>query len=281
MDRNIKRLNVVEENKGYWRVIINNPPFNNWDPYLFAELNVLMDDMEKNKELKVVVFESANEDFFIDHHDVEHRLEVPDVPGAKPFFHEWPAFVSRLVNLPVLSISKVRGRAWAQGFEFALATDMIFASKEKAKFSLIEVGGNSIPGGGGVEWLSALCGRAKALEIVLSADEYSADLGVQYGFVNRSLPDTELDEFVDKFARRIASFPKRSLYVGKKLVNAHAYAPSEATLFTSNYILHAFDDWQEGRAEYPKDGKEFDFSKINDIRDLELNFPAKLGPDEK
>lgn len=73
---------------------INNPPFNNWDPYLFAELNVLMDDMEKNKELKVVVFESANEDFFIDHHDVEHRLEVPDVPGAKPFFHEWPSFAT-------------------------------------------------------------------------------------------------------------------------------------------------------------------------------------------
>lgn len=64
---------------------INNPPFNNWDPYLFAELNVLMDDMEKNKELKVVVFESANEDFFIDHHDVEHRLEVPDVPGQSRF----------------------------------------------------------------------------------------------------------------------------------------------------------------------------------------------------
>lgn len=88
MDKDIKRLKIIEVNKGYWKAIINNPPFNNWDPYLFAELNVLMDKMEANKNLKVVVFESANKDFFIDHHDVERRLEVPDVPGAKPFFHE-------------------------------------------------------------------------------------------------------------------------------------------------------------------------------------------------
>lgn len=236
-----------------------------------------MDRMEPNKELKVVVFESANEDFFIDRHDVEHRLEVPDVPGAKPFFHEWPGFVGRLVRCPVLSISKVRGRAWAQGFEFALATDMIFASREKAKLALVEVGGGSIPGGGGVEWLSNLYGRARALEIVLSADEYSAELGERYGFVNRAIADDELDDFDDRFARRIASFPKRSLYVGKKLVNARAYAPSEATLFTSNYMLHAFDDWKEGREEYPNDGKQLDSSNIED---LGLNFPARLGPDE-
>lgn len=277
MNRELKRLEVVKVNEGYWRVIIGNPPYNNWDPYLFAELNVLMDQMDADKKLKVVVFESANEHFFIDHHDVEHRLEVPDVPGAKPFFHEWPTFVTRLVNSPVLTISKVRGRAWAQGFEFALATDMIFASKEKAKFSLVEVGGGSIPGGGGVEWLSNLCGRARALEIVLSADEYGAELGEKYGFVNRAIDDDKLDDFVDKFAKRIASFPKRSLYVGKKLVNARAYAPDEGTLFTSNYMLHAFDDWKEGREEYPNDGKQLDFSNIED---LELNFPARLGPDE-
>lgn len=277
MSTNTKRLDIIEVNKGYWRVIISNPPFNQWDPYLFAELNVLMDKMETNKELKVVVFESANEDFFIDHHDVEHRLQVPDVPGAKPFFHEWPGYVNRLVNCPVLSISKVRGRAWAQGFEFALATDMIFASVEKAKFSLVEVGGGSMPGGGGVEWLCNLCGRARALEIVLSSDEYGAELGEKYGFVNRAIPDAELDEFVDKFAKRIASFPKRSLFVGKKLVNARAYAPSESTLFTSNYMLHAFDDWKEGREEYPDDGKKIDFTK--DVKDLELNFPRKLDPE--
>lgn len=270
-----KRLTVTEVCEGYLRASISNPPFNMWDPYLFAELNVLMDRMESDKSLKVVVFESANDDFFIDHHDVVHRMEVPDVPGARPFFHEWPTFVSRLVNCPVLSISKVRGRAWAQGFEFALATDLVFASKEKAKFSLVEVGGGSIPGGGGIEWLSALCGRKRALEIVLSADEYSADLGALYGFVNRAVPDDELDAFVDKFARRIASFPKRSLYIGKKLVNAKSYAPSEGELFTSNYILHAFDDWKEGKREYPADTRELDFS---DPAKTELNFPAILDP---
>lgn len=107
-----------------------------------------MDQMEKNKNLKVVVFESANKDFFMNHHDVEHRLEVPDVPGAKPFFHEWPGFVQRLINCPVLSISKVRG-------------------------------------------------RARALEIVLSAGEHDAELGERYGFINRAVPDDELDDFND------------------------------------------------------------------------------------
>lgn len=275
MSNDAKRLTVTEVCEGYLKVTISNPPFNMWDPYLFAELNVLMDRMETDRTLKVVVFESANDDFFVDHHDVEHRLEVPDVPGARPFFHEWPTFVTRLVMCPVVSISKVRGRAWAQGFEFALATDMVFASRERAKFSLVEVGGGSIPGGGGVEWLSALCGRKRALEIVLSADEYSAELGELYGFVNRAVDDAELDEFVDGFARRLASFPKRSLYVGKKLVNARAYAPSEGELFTSNYILHAFDDWKEGKAEYPADTRQLDFS---DPERLELNFPAMLDP---
>lgn len=276
MDELSKRIDVIKESEGYWRAVISNPPHNMWDPWLFAELNVLMDEMEADRRLKVVVFESADEDFFIDHHDVEHRLEVPDVPGARPFFHEWPTFVSRLVNWHGVTVAKVRGRAWAQGFEFALACDLIYASKERAKFSLVEVGGGSLPGGGGVEWLSSLCGRNRALEIVLSADEYGAELGELYGFVNRAVPDDELDSFVDRFARRIASFPSRSLYVGKKLVNARSYAPSEGELFTSNYMLHAFDDWREGKAEYPDDGVKLDFS---DPDDLELNFPARLGPD--
>lgn len=272
-----KRLNVVKVNDGYWKVSFNNPPYNQWDPYLFAELNVLMDEMDQDKNLKVVVFESANEDFFLDHHDVQHRLEVPDVPGAKPFFYEWPSFVSRLVHSPVVSISKVKGRAYAQGFEFALATDMIFASKEKASFSLIEVGGGSIPGGGGIEWLSSLCGRARALEIVLSSEEYDAELAERYGFINRAIDDDKIDKFVDNFAKRLASFPKRSLYVGKKMVNAHSYAPDEAVLFTDNYMLHAFDDWKEGKEEFPKDNRHLDFS---DTDDMEHHFPRRLDPSD-
>ncbi|MDD9781496.1 enoyl-CoA hydratase/isomerase family protein [Priestia megaterium] len=268
-----KRLTIVHETNAYWRVVLNNPPLNMFDPWMFAELNTLMNEVEKDENLKVIVFESANEDFFMDHHDVENRTIVPDQEGAAPFFYEWPNFVTRLANSPVISIAKVRGRAWAQGFEFALACDMRFASKERAQFALIEAGGGVIPGGGGVEWLSALVGRSRALEIVLSADSYDADLGELYGFVNRSIPDAELDEFVDKFARRVASFEKRALTIGKKMVNARAGVPSQADLFTSNYILHSADLWPEGLKHY----KQMSMLGLGKVGDFELNMPARLG----
>ncbi|GAB1786688.1 enoyl-CoA hydratase/isomerase family protein [Priestia megaterium] len=268
-----KRLTIVHETNAYWRVVLNNPPLNMFDPWMFAELNALMNEVEKDENLKVIVFESANEDFFMDHHDVEHRTIVPDQEGAAPFFYEWPNFVTRLANSPVISIAKVRGRAWAQGFEFALACDMRFASKERAQFALIEVGGGTIPGGGGVEWLSALVGRSRALEIVLSADSYDADLAELYGFVNRSIPDAELDEFVDKFARRLASFEKRALTVSKKMVNARAGVPSQADLFTSNYILHSADLWPEGLKHF----KRLSAAGFGKVGDFELNMGARIG----
>lgn len=102
------RLKIIEETKNYWRVVIDNPPLNAFDPWMFAELNVLMDKMEKNSDLRVVVFESANKDFFMNHHDVENRQKIPEQDGAAPFFNEWENWVSRLVNLHVLSIAKVR-----------------------------------------------------------------------------------------------------------------------------------------------------------------------------
>lgn len=269
-----KQLKVEKVNKGYWKVIFTNPPKNQFDPWTFAELNHLMDIAEDDENLKVIVFESGNKDFFMDHHDVAKRLKVPNEPGAKPFFYAWPDFVTRLINSPIITISKVKGRAWAQGFEFALATDMIFASKKKAKFALIEAGGGSMPGGGGIEWLSALVGRSRALEIVLGADEFDGELAEKYGFINRALDDDKLDEFVDNFARRLASFPKRSLLLGKKMVNARAKAPSNGELFQSNYILRTIDDWPEAKAGGEEMGKLAE--KYGEDK-MELNLPELLG----
>lgn len=140
-----KRLTIAERSAGFWNVVIDNPPTNMFDPLMFAELNVLMEKMEQSPDLRIVVFESADRDFFMNHQDVVHRLEVPEVPGAQPFFYMWPYFVERLVNVPVLSVAKVHGRARAQGFEFALACDMRFASREKAFFSLVEAAGAPFP----------------------------------------------------------------------------------------------------------------------------------------
>jgi enoyl-CoA hydratase/carnithine racemase len=267
------RLTIVRQSPAYWRIVINNPPLNMFDPKMFAELNVLMDSIEKDDDLRVVVFESGDEDFFMNHHDVENRLDVPDQPGAMPFFGNWPRFVTRLAQSSVISIAKVRGRARAQGFEFALACDMRFASTERAKFSLIEVGGSSIPGGGGVEWLSALVGRSRTLEIVCSADDFDADIGERYGFVNRSVPDAELDAFVDALATRMSRFEKRALETGKKMVNGRAGVPSEADLWTSNHILQGVDLWPEAQKAFPKLME----AGLGKVGDFELNFAERLG----
>jgi enoyl-CoA hydratase/carnithine racemase len=267
------RLTVIQQRPSYWRVVIGNPPLNLFDPEMFAEFNVLMDNIEADKNLKVIVFESSNDDFFMNHHDVENRLKVPDQPGAMPFFGNWPKFVTRLAQSSVISIAKVRGRARAQGFEFALACDIRFASKERAKFALIEVGGSSIPGGGGVEWLSALVGRSRTLEIVSSADDYDADLGERYGFVNRAIPDAELDAFVDAFAQRLARFEKRALETGKKMVNSSAGVPSEGDLWTSNHILQGVDLWPEAEKAF----KKMLDAGLGKVGDFELNFAERLG----
>lgn len=268
-----KRLKIVHESKSYWRVVFSHPPLNLFDPSTFAELNVLMDDIEKDNDLKVVVFESGDEDFFMNHHDVENRTTVPDQPGAMPFFGNWPRFVTRLAQSSVISIAKVRGRARAQGFEFALACDMRFASRERAQFALIEVGGSSIPGGGGVEWLSALVGRSRTLEIVCSADDFGADLGERYGFVNRALPDAELDAFVDALATRMSRFEKRALQTGKKMVNARAGVPSEGDLWTSNHILQGVDLWPEAQNAF----QHMLDAGLGKVGDFELDFAERLG----
>jgi len=268
-----KRLNIIRESQAWWRIVINNPPLNLFDPWMFAELNVLMDDIERDNDLKVVVFESANQDFFMNHHDVVNRTTIPDQPGAAPFFYHWPTFVTRLAQSSVISIAKIRGRARAQGFEFALACDMRFASRERAKFALIELGGSSIPGGGGVEWLSALVGRSRTLEIVLGADDFDADTGERYGFINRSVPDAELDAFVDAFAQRLSRFEKRALETGKKMVNQRAGVPSEGELWTSNHILHGVDLWPEAQKALTR----LTAAGFGQVGDFELNMGERLG----
>jgi enoyl-CoA hydratase/carnithine racemase len=265
------RLTVIHETPAYWRVLISNPPINLWDPTMFADLNVLMDDIESNPDLKIVVFESEDEDFFVNHHDLTNR-EVPDRPGAKPF-SQWPAFVTRLAQSSVLSVAKVRGRARAQGFEFALACDIRFASRERAVFALVEVGGASVPGGGGVEWLSSMIGRSRALEVIMGADDFDADTAERYGWVNRSIPDSELDGFVDAFARRIGRFEKRALELSKKMINARAGVPTEADLWTSNHILAAVNEWPEGAAAFTK----LSTAGFGQPGEFELNLGERIG----
>jgi enoyl-CoA hydratase/carnithine racemase len=235
------RLRVKEISSAYWQVTIDNPPINMYDPRMFAEFNQLMDRMETADELRVVVFESANPDYFIAHYDLEDEA-VPDVPGAAEFTH-WPKFVTRLSQSRIISVAKLRGRARGHGSEFALACDIRFASKEKAMLAQVEVGCSVVPGGGATEWLSALAGRSRTLEIIAGADDFDAETAEKYGWVNRAIPDAELDAFVDNFARRVASFDKRPLELAKQLVNARAGVPLEADRWVSNHSFIGTTTW--------------------------------------
>ena len=241
------RLTVTRVTPAYWTVLINNPPINIYDPEMFAELNVLLDALDTDKEVKVVVLESANLDYFVAHFDFLRADVIPDQPGAAEFT-AWPRMVTRFAQSRVVSVAKVRGRARGQGSELALACDIRFASKEKAIFGQPEVGVGVVPGGGGTEWLCALVGRSRALEILCGANDYDADTAERYGWVNRSIPDAELDAFVDTFARRVASFLKQPLELAKKLVNANAGFPSEAELWNSNHAFLETKFWPASQA---------------------------------
>jgi enoyl-CoA hydratase/carnithine racemase len=241
------RLTISKVTPAYWRVIIQNPPINLYDPEMFAEFNVLMDRIDTDAELKVVVFESANPDYFIAHYDLERGQVIPDQPGAAEF-SAWPKFVTRLAQSRVVSVAKLRGRARGHGSELALACDIRFASKEKAVLAQPEVGAAVVPGGGATEWLCALAGRSRALEIICGANDFDADTAEKYGWVNRSIPDADLDAFVDDFAQRIGSFEKRALELGKQLVNARAGLPSEADRWGSNQSFIGTTSWPETKA---------------------------------
>lgn len=238
------RLTIDVVSPAYWRVIIGNPPINLYDPEMFAELRVLMDRIEENDDLKVVVLESSNPDYFVAHYDLVRGEVIPDMPGAAKFA-EWPAFVTRLAKSRVVSIAKLRGRARGHGSELALACDMRFASREKAVLAQVEVSVGVVPGGGATEWLSALAGRSRALEIITGSDDFDADTAEKYGWVNRSIPDAELDGFVDNLARRIASFSREALELAKKTVNARAGVPTEADRWGSNQAFIGTTTWPD------------------------------------
>ncbi len=242
------RLNITHVLPAYWRVSFDNPPINLYDPEMFAELNVLMDTLDDDKDVKIVIFESADPDYFIAHYDIVRGEVVRDQPGAAAF-DAWPRFVTRLAQSRVVSVAKIRGRARGHGSEVALACDIRFASREKAILSQPEVGVSVVAGGGATEWLSALAGRSRALEIVCGAEDFDAETAERYGWVNRAVPDAELDAFVDRFARRVSSFDARALELAKKLVNARAGVPSEADRWSSNQAFVGTTSWPDTQAK--------------------------------
>src|ERR1700726_405520 len=264
-DASVSQFNIDRAHPGRWTISFNNPPINIFVPATIVELGALMTNIETDPSLKVVVFQSANPDFFIAHLDVSKAAERPEVLDL------WRDFVLRLSSAPVVSIAKIRGRTRGIGNEFVLACDMRFASRQSAVFGNPEIGVGLVPGGGALEWLPRLVGRSRALEIVLSGDDFGADIAERYGWVNRTLDDANLDSFVDALVRRLASFDRETLAAAKAQINRFG-TPTAAELQSSSdlfFPLLALPGAQARRAKVRNVG-------YGVPSDFELNFGRYL-----
>ena len=212
------QLHIEKLSPALWQVTFKNPPINLIDVESILQLGRLIDDMEMDPALRVVVFRSADPEFFMAHIDV--KGDYAGMAPGKTGMHPWLDVLVRLSRAPVVSIAAIRGRARGAGSEFVLSCDMRFASREKAILGQFEVGVGAVPGGNPMTRLSRLVGRGRALEILLGADDYPGELAERYGYVNRAVPDADLDGFIDAFARRVAGFEKLALVETKAFVDA-------------------------------------------------------------
>ena len=214
-----EQFSITRVSPSYWRVAFDNGPVNLLDPDTIEQLAGLLTTIEDDPDLTVVVFRSDKPGYFMAHWDF--RSDNSRVAGMRPSptgLHPYLDNFVRLSRLPVATISEIRGRTRGAGSEFVLATDIRFAS-ELAVFGQFEVGVGAVPGGGPMARLGRLVGRGRALEILLGGDDIPAELAAQYGYVNRIVADTQIEDFTDAFARRIAAFDKTAVAGIKKLVD--------------------------------------------------------------
>jgi len=250
---------------------ISAPPMNLMGPDLVRDLVSLIQRAEADQAFQVLVFKSADPDYFISHVDVtrikEYRAEAAKLTGeasiALLFRH---LSASRLVT-----IAQIEGRARAAGSEFVLACDMGFAARETAIFAQPEPGLGSIPGGGGVQHLVRLMGRARALEVMLSAEDYDADRAERYGWINRALPADALGDFVRSLAHRIAGFPAAGRIAVKDRVNAIALAAVDDFRRDSDLFAEGV------RKPEAQERIQAAFKRGFQTRDAEMNLAQLLG----
>jgi len=215
----------VDATAGITVVTIDHPPVNLLDVAMLNDLARLEADIRADDTVRVVVFRSADPEFFVAHADLELIRRLPREPQPAPtelgFFH---ALLERWRTLPVVTIAEIDGIARGGGSELALSLDLRFASIEGAVFAQPEVALGIIPGGSGTQRLGRFAGRARALEIVLGCDDFDATTAAAYGWINRALPRAELRPYVDRLAARIASYPRDAVRLAKEAVDAAAPA---------------------------------------------------------
>jgi enoyl-CoA hydratase/carnithine racemase len=270
--KSVKGVRISEETPAYWRIVFDYPPFNILDATIFEGLQDLLARMDASQSLRVVVFESANPDFYLAHFDLTGKTgNITTAVGLSGLPILMDTFV-RLTKSPVVSLAKIRGCVRGGSSEFVLACDMRFASRENTRIGQPEVGVGVHPGGGGTERLPHLVGRGRALEIILGANDFDGETAERYGYVNRSLPDAELDDFVDALARRIASFDRAAIAAAKSLVNRVSLPSADRLLdaITSFEIALTWPETQRRVQAVLKLGLQQDV-------DFEKRWPDTLG----
>jgi enoyl-CoA hydratase/carnithine racemase len=272
MTESAAAVRIVVETPAFWRVLFDYPPFNVLDATVYEGLQDLLGRMDADPQLRVVVFESAIPDFYLSHFDLTGKTgNVTTAVGASGLPILIDTFV-RLTTSPVVSIAKIRGCVRGACSEFVLACDMRFASREKTRLGQPEVGVSLHPGGGGTERLPHLVGRGRALEIILGANDFDGDTAERYGYINRALPDTELDEFVEALARRIASFDRTAIASAKRLIN-EVSLPAADRLLDSLKSFETALTWPDAQRRIQtllNRGLQRDST-------FEMNWPATLG----
>ncbi|KIF71817.1 hypothetical protein HY68_29945 [Streptomyces sp. AcH 505] len=202
------------------QVTIDNPPMNLGDHALLSDLARFSTEVRTDDTVGVIVFDSADPDYFYAHVDMEDKTVLEQLQGESAALSFIQEMHESYRTLPQVTIAKIAGRTRGGGIEFITALDLRFAALEKALFAQIEVSLGIFPGGGGSQYLPRLLGRSRALEVIVGSDAFDAALAERYGLINRALPADELDGFVERLAQRIASFPPEAVSLAKQAVDS-------------------------------------------------------------
>jgi enoyl-CoA hydratase/carnithine racemase len=226
--KNASTITVERVTPKIVKIKFANPPVNLIIPETVTRLHEVVKELCEDEKVHVVLFTSGIADYFYNHFDLTRMSEFPEGSEANGI-SVWTDLVIRLSKAPFISIGAIRGRTRGGGNELSLALDLRYASRENAFFGQPEVGSGVIPGGGGSERLPRLIGRDRALEVILSSEDYDADIAEHYGWVTRTIADKDLDSIVDAMASRLASFDKTALAAAKMQIN-RATLPPDADL---------------------------------------------------
>ena len=265
-------LSVDRRSPSYCRVTFDHPPINTITATTVAELAEVVDLIEQDPDLSVVVFDSANPDFYLAHYDVENDPSKTAALGLGPTgLPAWIDVLVRLARAPLVSIASIRGRARGAGSEFVLACDLRFASRENTLLGQFEVGIGVVPGGGPMARLSRLVGRGRALEILLVADDCDGPRAEQYGYVNRVIADDRLDDEVEAIASRLARFDHDAIARTKSYVD-------QVTLPADSELPPALDDFRElfGRPAQQAQWARIQALGLNTDSDLERRLGRRV-----